>query len=92
MQTQRTTQEERVQHTPSDWSGRRWSSMAFARRWRAAKRRNPSLRALDLAIAVRRSETTLYNWRKGDGEPSLSEAFALAAVLGCDPIDFTEPA
>lgn len=43
-----------------------------------------------LATDVGVSESTLYNWLRGEGEPSLTEASKLAACLGVELEDFGE--
>lgn len=69
---------------------RRWSPEAFALAWRQAKKADPSFRTMDLANAVDRTPTTVYNWRKGIGTPDVDQALALAAILGCDLLELTE--
>ncbi len=71
---------------------RKWSARAFAKAWAAAKARNPQLRTKHLATPCDVDPATIRNWRKGVGQPDVDQSWALAAVLGCDPKDFTEPA
>lgn len=70
---------------------RRWSPTRFAERWAAAKERQPGLKTRHLAAECEVDPATIRNWRRGVGKPDADQWMALAAVLGCDVFDMTEP-
>jgi len=51
-------------------------------------RKSKVAKALSDAADV--TTATVYNWRKGTGVPNLDQALRMAAVMGCDAMDFTE--
>lgn len=70
---------------------RRWSPTAFEAAWDAAKERDPKLRTRHLSDPCDVDPATIRNWRRGKGQPSADQWLALAAVLGVDPFELTEP-
>lgn len=70
-----------------------WSPRAFSRavaRHVKATGAKRSKVAAELALVAEVTIATTYNWKNGTGAPSLDQAFAMAALLGCDLMDFTE--
>lgn len=70
-----------------------WSKRAFARSMQAFAKRSSLRRSKvvsALAAAAGVTSATIYNWKNGTGSPSLDQALAMAAVMDCDLMDFTE--
>ncbi len=73
---------------------RRWSSEKFAVLWKEAKSRakdrGDRLQTRHLAEPCEVTNETIYNWRKGKTQPNADQLLALAFLLECEVLDFTE--
>ena len=47
-----------------------------------AARKNAGLTQKQLADALNVSESTVYKWEKGEGEPTVTRAYQIAAAVG----------
>lgn len=72
----------------------RWSHRRFAALWDAAKAREQvagrRLKAQALAVPCNVHPDTVYNWRRGRGQPNADQLLQLSDVLDCEIIDFYE--